>query len=118
MGVGSRPKSTGGEHDRPGAAEGRTGFDAIAQYGIGDPDPETGVYAVYDIPEEVIEPKVSLLELVDDWTLVVADFASEYGIRLALAADMTWREFVTLLSGLLSTPESRLYRLHQKNREE
>jgi hypothetical protein len=39
---------------------------------------------------------------------VVADFASEYGIRLA-ATDLSWREFVHYLTGLLAC-DSRLYR--------
>lgn len=65
----------------------------------------------------MIQPKVSILALVEDWPLVVADFASEYGIRLAVT-DMTWREFVSLLHGLLSTSESRLYRETKRKQEE
>lgn len=50
--------------------------------------------------------------------LVVADFATEYQVRLAVVTDMTWREFVTLLTGLLSTPESRLYRAYAQRHQE
>jgi hypothetical protein len=60
---------------------------------------------------------MSVLDLVDDWSLVVADFASEYGIRLAVT-DVTWREFVHLLHGLLTVPETRLYRVAERKREE
>jgi hypothetical protein len=48
---------------------------------------------------------------------VVADFASEYSIRLAVT-DMTWREFVTLLTGLLSNSDTRLYRLASRKQQE
>jgi hypothetical protein len=117
VGVRAGPKSALGGDDEEGGGEKATGYDAIAKYGVGDPDPETGIYAVYDIPEEVIEPKVAVLELVEDWTLVVADFASEYSIRLAVT-DMTWREFVTLLTGLLSNSDTRLYRLASRKQQE
>jgi hypothetical protein len=52
------------------------------------------------------------------YPLVVADFASEYGIRLALLndADMTWREFWTLTCGLL-TADTRLYRKFRPERK-
>jgi hypothetical protein len=40
---------------------------------------------------------------------VVADFASEYGIRLA-ATDLSWREFLSYLTGLLTKPDTRLWR--------
>lgn len=117
MGVRPGPKSAGGEAD-PAGAGGGSGFEAIAQYGVGEPDPETGIYAVYDVPEEVVAPKVSIAELTEDWVLVVADFATEYQVRLAVVTDMTWREFVTLLTGLLSTPESRLYRAYAQKQQE
>jgi hypothetical protein len=39
---------------------------------------------------------------------VVADFASEYGIRLGVT-DLSWREFLSLLTGLL-VADTRLYR--------
>lgn len=38
----------------------------------------------------------------------MADFASQYGIRLAVT-DVTWREFCVLLTGLLSA-DTRLAR--------
>lgn len=120
MGVRPGPKSADGEADPEGAGggEGKSGFDAIARYGVGEPDPVTGIYAVYDIPEEVVAPKVSIAELIEDWVLVVADFATEYQVRLAVVTDMTWREFVTLLTGLLSTPDSRIYRTFAQKHQE
>lgn len=47
--------------------------------------------------------------MVAAWPLLVADFASEYRIRLA-DADLGWREFVRLLTGLLAA-DTRLYRM-------
>jgi hypothetical protein len=41
--------------------------------------------------------------------LLLADFASEYGIRLEATTRMSWLEFWALLTGLLST-DSRLQR--------
>jgi hypothetical protein len=41
--------------------------------------------------------------------LLLADFATEYGIRLEATRDMSWIEFHALLTGLLST-DSRLQR--------
>ena len=40
---------------------------------------------------------------------MVADFASEYGIRLHSPDFLAWREFHALLIGLLSS-DTRLYR--------
>ena len=117
MGVRRGPKSFDRDDASAGGAEGEaSGYAAIAKYGVGEPNAE-GIYAVYDIPDEVIQPKVSLLELVEDWPLVVADFAAEYRIRLAVDT-VSWREFVTLLTGLLSNSETRLYRVVQRKREE
>ena len=39
----------------------------------------------------------------------MADFASEYGIRLAASEFVGWREFEALLTGLLAS-DTRLYR--------
>ena len=40
---------------------------------------------------------------------MVADFQSEYGIRLAVT-DLGWREFYALLTGLLIKADTRLWR--------
>lgn len=115
MGVGHRPGSTGRrDGGQPQTAQG-SGLEAIAQYGRGEKDEATGLYDWYDLPPGVAEPQtgdgdggIRVLELVGEWELVVADFASEYGIRLA-TADLTWREFLAYLAGLLSV-DSRLRR--------
>lgn len=39
-------------------------------------------------------------DLIDDYGLIEASFAEQYGIRLRHEDDMTWNEFSTLLSGL------------------
>lgn len=42
----------------------------------------------------------SFYNLIDDWELIEASFAQQYGIRLRREDDMTWDEFTTLLAGL------------------
>ena len=43
----------------------------------------------------------SWYDLLDDYDLIEASFAKQYGIRLRNEQDMTWSEFATLLSGLM-----------------
>lgn len=45
-------------------------------------------------------------DLFEDWNLVEASFASQYGIRLRNEHEMSWGEFSSLLSGI--TPETPL----------
>lgn len=45
-------------------------------------------------------------DLREDWALIESSIASQYGIRLRQAADMSWSEFTNLVSGLL--PETPL----------
>lgn len=61
-----------------------------------------------------------MLEILAEWPLVLADFASEYQIRLAVFgdADMSWREFHALLSGLMWQPDSRIYRRFTQQEED
>lgn len=40
-------------------------------------------------------------DLYEDWELIEASFATQYGIRLAQVDDMTWSEFCSLLSGIM-----------------
>ncbi len=42
----------------------------------------------------------------EDWALIEASFAKQYGIRLRGEDDMSWGEFTTLLSGIM--PETPL----------
>lgn len=44
----------------------------------------------------------SYYDLYEDYGLIEASFAQQYGIRLRNEDDMTWDEFTTLLSGLNS----------------
>lgn len=45
----------------------------------------------------------------DDYELIEASFAKQYGIRLRQEEDMSWQEFCTLLLGLLpDTPLGRI----------
>ena len=43
----------------------------------------------------------SWYDLLEDYDLIEASFAKQYGIRLRNEQDMTWSEFATLLSGLM-----------------
>lgn len=45
-------------------------------------------------------------DLREDWPLIEASIASQYGIRLRQASDMPWSEFINLVTGLL--PETPL----------
>lgn len=45
-------------------------------------------------------------DLYEDWGLIEASFAAQYGIRLRQENDMSWSEFCTLLAGI--TPETPL----------
>jgi hypothetical protein len=42
----------------------------------------------------------SYYDLFEDYDLIEASFAQQYGIRLRQENDMSWNEFVTLLAGL------------------
>jgi hypothetical protein len=59
---------------------------------------------------------LTILQLCEQWQFVVADFASEYGIRLATVTDLSWREFCALLLGLLSA-NTRLARYVASDRD-
>ena len=45
-------------------------------------------------------------DLYEDWDLIDASFAKQYGIRLRNEPDMSWSEFTTLLAGIM--PETPL----------
>ena len=84
MGAGADPGTPGPDDERGGPS---TGLDAIEQYGRGERDPETGVYDWYELPEDheahgEASGGFTLLDLIDHWSLIVADFQSEYGIEL------------------------------------
>jgi hypothetical protein len=51
----------------------------------------------------------SYYDLFEDYSLIEASFAQQYGIRLRREDDMSWNEFTTLLSGLNGdTPLGRI----------
>jgi hypothetical protein len=91
------------------------GLEALDTYGIGAKDPVTGLYENYDIPaghpanrlEEAGEA-IAWPAIAEQWPLIVADFASEYGVRLPDVV-MRWPEFEWLVSGLFAV-DSRLRR--------
>lgn len=48
-------------------------------------------------------------DIIDDWELIEASFAKQYGIRLRSEDDMSWLEFCSLLSGIMyDTPLGRI----------
>jgi hypothetical protein len=85
--------------------------------GRGVYDEATGLWEWYDKPEETGAP-VTWEQILDEarWPLIVADFASEYGIRLHRERLM-WPEFRHLIHGLLQS-KSRLWRAVTPTEEE
>ena len=59
-----------------------------------------------DFTSSTRKPTNDWYDLREDWALIEASMASQYGIRLRQAADMPWSEFTNLLTGLL--PETPL----------
>lgn len=88
----------------------------LDQYGYGEKDPATGVWSNYEVPaghpanrlEEGPGKTIGWDSIVEQWPLIVADFASEYSIRLP-GVSMRWPEFDWLVSGLFAA-DTRLYR--------
>lgn len=55
-------------------------------------------------------------DLREDWALIEASIASQYGIRLRQASDMSWSEFTTLVTGLLpETPLGAVVRIRSED---
>jgi len=120
LGIGYPPGSTG---RRDGGHSGDRAADAV-QYGRGTQDPVTGLFEWYEFPPD-FDPQgngegegVSVLTLFAQWPLVVADFASEYGIRLPNETDqsLTWSVFFAYLTGLM-VADTRLSRHFAKDPE-
>jgi hypothetical protein len=115
---GSTGRRDGGQGDPDIDPEAR-GLEAIARYGVGDPDPETGLFESYDLPEALTagqgEGGIPVLTLLEQWDLIELDFSTVWGIRLSVDP-ITWREFKLRLSGLLSC-DSRLSRHFAPNPE-
>ena len=120
MGIGHPPGSTG---RRPGGQSDDRAADA-AQYGRGTQDPVTGLYEWYEFPED-FNPQgagegegLTVVAVLEQWPLIMADFASEFGIRLHTETDqtLTWAAFYAYLGGLF-TADTRLSRHFAKDPE-
>lgn len=59
-----------------------------------------------DFTSTTRQPTNTWYDLREDWALVEASIASQYGIRLRQSSDMPWSEFINLVTGLL--PETPL----------
>lgn len=58
-------------------------------------------------------------DLYEDWGLIEASFAAQYGIRLRQEEDMSWSEFCTLLAGIMpETPLGRVVSIRSENDKE
>ncbi|MGN9165713.1 Gp15 family bacteriophage protein [Tissierellaceae bacterium HCP3S3_D8] len=55
-------------------------------------------------------------DIYEDWELIEASFATQYGIRLRKESDMSWGEFTTLLSGIMpKTPLGQIVSIRSEN---
>lgn len=58
-------------------------------------------------------------DVYDDWGLIEASFAQQYGIRLRSDPEMSWNEFITLLSGLdFKTPLGKIVSIRSETDKE
>lgn len=58
-------------------------------------------------------------DLYEDWGLIEASIASQYGIRLRAEPEMTWDEFCTLLAGIMpETPLGQVVSIRSENDRE
>lgn len=58
-------------------------------------------------------------DLIDDYELIEASFAQQYGIRLRYEDEMPWGEFTTLLAGLNEkTPLGRIVAIRSESDKE
>lgn len=61
----------------------------------------------------------SYYNLFEDWELIEASFAQQYGIRLRRENNMSWDEFTTLLAGLNGeTPLGRVVQIRSETDRE
>ena len=107
-GTASRPR--GGDAGSDGGE--LSGYAAIAQYGHGRQDPVTGAFEWYEYPEgygaqSSATQTIEIGDLLRHGDPIVADFASEYGIRLYESPRLSWRVFCIYLAGLVR-PGTRL----------
>lgn len=58
----------------------------------------------------------SWYDLIEDYDLIEASFAKQYGIRLRNELDMDWGEFTTLLAGIMQdTPLGNIVSIRAEN---
>lgn len=58
-------------------------------------------------------------DLYEDWDLIDASFAKQYGIRLRNEPDMSWGEFSTLLAGIMpETPLGQIVSIRSEDDKE
>lgn len=62
------------------------------------------------------KPSNDWYDLYEDWALIEASFAQQYNIRLRAEEEMSWGEFTTLLSGIMSeTPLGQVVSIRSEN---
>ncbi len=58
-------------------------------------------------------------DLYEDWDLIDASFAKQYGIRLRNEPEMSWSEFSTLLAGIMpETPLGQIVSIRSEDDKE
>lgn len=69
-----------------------------------------------DFATSTPKPTNQWYDLREDWPLIEASIASQYGIRLRQSADMPWSEFTNLVAGLLpETPLGAIVRIRSED---
>lgn len=89
-----------------GDGQGKSGYEAIEEYGWGEKDPLTGIYEGYDLPKQLRQSgrEVSWADLFAQWTLLEFTFHSALGIDLEdVWRRKSWRWFSVRVKHLLST---------------
>ncbi len=96
-------------------SSGKSGYEAIEEYGWGDKDPITGIYEGYDLPPQLARRAgnaVTWPALLANWSLVVFTFHTALGVDLEdVWRVKSWRWFSARVRHLLSTdtPLSRFF---------
>lgn len=65
------------------------------------------------------KPHNTWYDIREDWDLIEASFASQYGIRIRYQTDMPWTEFCVLVSGLMhDTPLGQVVAIRAETDED
>lgn len=107
MGDRWRPKSSEEVRD-PERAE--SGDSTLAEYGRGHFDEESGLFEWYEVPPEIASRglELTLADVVEQWPLVIFDFATILHVDLEQSMRRPFRWFKVRLSGLLDHEDSKL----------